>query len=531
MFTYGVGAAASAIMFLRFTEVASISWFNAVFARVLVGLFATAGIYSALLVAVTPKPSDRKKSRDPTLWKAYRNMALLLSVLLVIVMVIVLLPSAHPSTLERILGLIARSFPLIFLVVNTYYLERFTFFDVFVKRGTFSLLVLGILTVYFYYVTRAIVASSIEGLTPWLLAVTLLPIALSLPWLYRRLETWLDRVWLGRRYTPEDAVQYFLSGVQSSTTEDELVQHAEQRLADIFQADTAITLGNEASPSPDFEPAVGIPIRVDGAGAGVIHMDARPGGTPYFSKDVDLLTSLAGVFSNMLENVRLQRKKRDQEKRERELEIHASRSELKALRAQINPHFLFNALNAIAGLVHRNPDRAEETVEQLSEVFRYTLRSSEKEWARLQDEIEFVRSYLDVEQARFGNRLRTSIEVEDAVGNVEIPAMMIQTVVENAVKHGVAMIRGTGSVSVRARQHRDYLVIEVEDNGPGFADKPMETVSGRQNTGHGLKSIRERLHGYFGNEARLKVERDDSRGLTIITIELPRHHATNSNRR
>jgi LytS/YehU family sensor histidine kinase len=326
---------------------------------------------------------------------------------------------------------------------------------------------------------------------------------------------------LGRKFNPEDAVRYFLSGVQSSTTEEQLVQHAERRLTDIFQAPTVIALGTEASPSPGFESEVEIPIRRDGDGAGVIHMGARPGGTPYFGKDVDLLTSLAGVFSNMLENVRLQRKKRDQEKRERELEVHASRSELKALRAQINPHFLFNALNAIAGLIHKNPDRAEETVEQLSEVFRYTLRGSEKEWARLEEEIEFVRSYLDVEQARFGNRLQTSIEVEDSVRNVEIPTMIVQTVVENAIKHGVATIRGTGSVSVRARQCRDRLLIEVEDNGPGFTDKPVEADNDGQSTGYGLKSIRERLHGYFGSDARLNVGRNDSRGLTIISIELP----------
>jgi LytS/YehU family sensor histidine kinase len=108
----------------------------------------------------------------------------------------------------------------------------------------------------------------------------------------------------------------------------------------------------------------------------------------------------------MLENVRLQQRKQEQEQSARELSLQASRSELKALRAQINPHFLFNALNAIAGLIHKDPFRADATVERLAEVFRYTLRRSEAEWALLEDELEFCQSYLEVEQARFGDRLR-----------------------------------------------------------------------------------------------------------------------------
>jgi LytS/YehU family sensor histidine kinase len=227
----------------------------------------------------------------------------------------------------------------------------------------------------------------------------------------------------------------------------------------------------------------------------------------------------------MLENVRLQHKRRAQERREQELVIHASQSELKALRAQINPHFLFNALNAIAGLIHKNPHRAEDTVEQLSEVFRYTLTGSEKEWSKLEYEMDFVRSYLEVEQARFGERLQTSIEIEESTRNLEIPAMTIQTLVENAAKHGVARVRGTGRIKVRACRIRDRLRIHVEDNGPGFQD------GGRQprGTGHGLKNVRERLQGLFGDEARLDIGRDESRDLTVVVIEIPAHRPEKAN--
>ena len=123
-----------------------------------------------------------------------------------------------------------------------------------------------------------------------------------------------------------------------------------------------------------------------------------------------MLRSLGGVFGFMLDNVRLQRKRQEQELVAQELRLQTSRSELKALRAQINPHFLFNALNAIASLIHTDPARADAAVEQLAEVFRYTLRRSDQEWAPLDQELAFARAYLDVEQARFGTRLAFGID-------------------------------------------------------------------------------------------------------------------------
>jgi LytS/YehU family sensor histidine kinase len=251
-------------------------------------------------------------------------------------------------------------------------------------------------------------------------------------------------------------------------------------------------------------------------------MGPRANDTPYLSEDVTLLMSLADVFSNMLENMRLQEKKQWQEKREQELMLHASRSELKALRAQINPHFLFNALNAIAGLIHQNPGRAEETVEQLAEVFRYTLTRSENEWVWLREEMEFVRSYLEVEQARFGERLQVQMQIEDGVRDVKIPAMIVQTLVENAIKHGIASVRGAGRVEVRAQKKGDRVQIDVVDNGPGFRRaegvdaSPAEKAGG----GYGLKNVRDRLRGYFGDSAQLTLGRDAS-NLTVASVMMP----------
>jgi two-component system LytT family sensor kinase len=243
-----------------------------------------------------------------------------------------------------------------------------------------------------------------------------------------------------------------------------------------------------------------------------------PGLRPVLSEDVAMLRSLATVFGFMLETVRLQHKRREQELVARELRLQTSRSELKALRAQINPHFLFNALNAIASLIHTDPDRADEAVEQLSEVFRYTLRRSDSDWAPLDQELTFARAYLDVEQARFGQRLTCSIDAEPASPTPQVPSMLLQTLIENAVKHGVSQTRGQGRIDVVVRTGAETVVVEVRDNGPGPA-APAATRSDGE--GFGLRSVRERLAGHFGDRATLTLTRDEEAGVTIARIVMP----------
>src|SRR5262249_17923523 len=160
---------------------------------------------------------------------------------------------------------------------------------------------------------------------------------------------------------------------------------------------------------------------------------------PFLSDDRRLLQSLAGALGVVLENVRFRVERRLQEEREQQLRLLASRAELKALRAQINPHFLFNALSVVAGLVQYDPELAAETVERLAQVFRYTLRTSDSEWALLAEEVEFIAAYLRIEQARFGERLRLEFDVDPAAGRLPIPAMSIQPLIENSIKHGISL--------------------------------------------------------------------------------------------
>ena len=161
---------------------------------------------------------------------------------------------------------------------------------------------------------------------------------------------------------------------------------------------------------------------------------------------------------------------------------------------------------------------ADRTIEQLADVFRYALRGSESEWAVLDDELEFVRSYLEVERARFGERLRAEVHADDAVRGARIPTMIVQTLVENAVKHGASAVRGPASVVVRASADGDRLVVAVADNGTGFAASDLPAAPGARG-GYGLLNVRQRLDGYFGERAALSVVRRDA--MTIVSVTLP----------
>jgi anti-sigma regulatory factor (Ser/Thr protein kinase) len=439
-----------------------------------------------------------------------------------------------------IVEIAAKSLPLIFLFVGTYHENQFQFFDLFVKRGAAIILSVVALTAWFALIFPVLEPFGGSWAAPWIHAIALLPVVVALPWIHGRLRAVLDRRWLGRRYSTIEAVKHFLGTLRSATTEALLIDRAQTGLEEIFGAKATVRIGaGDALPPPASDAArrteaagelpgseaglsvaQEVPVRSGDRIVGRFLMGPRVSEAPYFSEDVALLTSLADVFSHVLENLHLQERKLEQEQRTREMSLQASRSELKALRAQINPHFLFNALNSIAGLIHRDPAVADRTIEQLADVFRYALRGAESEWAVLDDELDFVRAYLEVERARFGERLKADVQLEDAARGARVPTMIVQTLVENAVKHGAASVRGTAVVIVRARQESGRLVVSVVDNGPGFreADSPEPA---RARGGYGLVNVRQRLEGYFQSNATLTVDRDVAAGMTTVSVSLP----------
>jgi signal transduction histidine kinase len=216
-------------------------------------------------------------------------------------------------------------------------------------------------------------------------------------------------------------------------------------------------------------------------------------------------TSLALSYYRQLE---------EKERIEHELRALATQAELKALKAQINPHFLFNTLNTIAALVHTDPAQAEATIEQLAEMFRYVLTGSERGLVPLEEELAFVDGYLEIERARFGERLRITKEIVPDVLGVPVPSLILQPLVENAVRHGQG-IDGSIDLSIHIRHLGNEVVISIADHGPGMPSG-YGTDTGR---GVGLRNVSERLHKTYGPEHRLEIRANKPHG-TVITIRI-----------
>ncbi|MFI1744675.1 sensor histidine kinase [Thalassobellus sediminis] len=184
-----------------------------------------------------------------------------------------------------------------------------------------------------------------------------------------------------------------------------------------------------------------------------------------------------------------------------------TKAELKSLQSQINPHFLYNALNSIASLAHTNADKTEKMALSLSDLFKYTINRKGKETSTVNDELEMVRSYLEIEQTRFGDRLEFVINAKYDVLNEEIPMYILQPLVENAVKHGISKIEDKGIIELNILKTEKGIEIEVIDNGPNF---PEGLVSG-----HGLQTVYDLLRLSYGAKAELKWQNTPQKSIGI----------------
>ena len=207
------------------------------------------------------------------------------------------------------------------------------------------------------------------------------------------------------------------------------------------------------------------------------------------------------------------RQLREKERVEQELRTLATQAELKALKAQINPHFFFNALNTIAALIHTDPALAEASVERLAQMFRYVLAGSERGQVPLEEELAFVDDYLEIERARFGERLRVAREIDLRALSVSVPSLILQPLVENAVKHGHGD-DGRIDLDIRVESIDEGVSITVADRGPGM---PAGYRIG-DSPGHGLRNVDERLRKMYG--WGLEVEENEPRG-TRVTVHVP----------
>jgi two-component sensor histidine kinase len=210
---------------------------------------------------------------------------------------------------------------------------------------------------------------------------------------------------------------------------------------------------------------------------------------------------------------------RERELRASQLEAQLAAARLERLQTQLHPHFLFNALNSVLPLVFRDRDAAARTVSQLEELLRRSLESDAAQLVPLSRELEFLEMYLEIQKTRFPDRLRVSFDVPAELAAARVPNLILQPIVENAIKHGVSTQPGAGRVAVSARREDGMLVLRVRDDGPGLSDTPR--AGGRAaGSGVGLANTRERLRQLYGEEQRLELVNASEGGLEV-SVALP----------
>jgi len=210
------------------------------------------------------------------------------------------------------------------------------------------------------------------------------------------------------------------------------------------------------------------------------------------------------------------RRSRANELKAAQLETRLAGAELQALRVQVHPHFLFNTLHAVSALVHRDPDAADRMINRLSEMFRLSLETSGAQEVPLESELETLAPYLEIMDMRFGDRLRVVLDFPAETQGALIPNLILQPLLENAVRHGVAPKPDSGTVTVRGHRNGDRLIIEVADDGPGF---PGESPDIFRN-GLGLSNTKERLALLYGKDQSLQLGRSASGGARVV-LDIP----------
>jgi two-component system, LytTR family, sensor kinase len=277
----------------------------------------------------------------------------------------------------------------------------------------------------------------------------------------------------------------------------------DRRLATLDEAEAVMNALADALRAPlaaddvrwlegDCEPGTVIPTTEPPHYALVI--GSLAGGRRLLSDDLAMLDNLALLAARRIDAIRLVRERHQQSRLTTE-------AELRALRAQMNPHFLFNALNTIGYLIQTSPTHAHETLMKLTSLLRGVLRSADAA-TTLGDEIDLVSAYLEIERARFEERLHVEINVPDDLRGIRVPALMIQPLVENAIKHGIANCRSGGRVSIEGHAEEDKLAITVRNSGACATD--VDIALGRKR-GVGLANLEARLRHQFGDSANLTL--------------------------
>jgi signal transduction histidine kinase len=378
---------------------------------------------------------------------------------------------------------------------TAYRLYRFPFMDVFLRE---TLTGITLLTVF-------CIGLSVGPRGDWW-PLWIASLAMGIAVARAPLSRWVERRFLGYEGSAEEQEERVGAAIRNISQLADFEQRAAQLLRDEVAADW-VKISSE--PVSGAATALQIPDSPPLA----LSLGPRMHARPYMSRQLRLLRSAALQISAQRQRLKREDAERRSLVEQHELREISSRAQMRALQAQINPHFLFNTLNTLAALIESNPEKAEQVTENLAEVFRYALESTRLDSVKLDDELKFVESYLAIEKARFDSRLSYSFDVDPAARDHSIPPMILQPLVENAVRHGIGQKIEGGEVRVIARLGANRLILRVEDTGAGFVHERPGGV--------GLANTRERLRHAYGDTAEFRIERIEPEGTRMEIVLMP----------
>jgi len=385
---------------------------------------------------------------------------------------------------SRALELAAMMTSVPFTVAIAYRLYQFPFMDAFLREVLSGVILLGGVCIGF-----AAGPQSDDLLPVRVAAVTLLLAFAKDP-----VSRWVDRTFLGYAESVEEEEERIGNALRGLTRFSDFSSRASEILRHDLDSDW-VNIGEE----PSAEAVLNF--QIPGSPSMWLSLGPRKGARSYMSRQVRVakraVLELAAQYHLLQQH---------------DLKESTARAQIRALQAQINPHFLFNTLNVLASLIHSDSAKAEQVIEDLAEVFRYALESTRREWVKLDDELRFIESYLQIEQTRFEDRLKYTFDVDPEIRSVRIPPMILQPLVENAVRHGISPNIAGGSVRVAASLDRGRMIITVDDTGAEIGNVP------RRGSGIGLANIRERLAHIYGERAVLRLEKPAVSGTRAVLI-------------
>ncbi len=422
------------------------------------------------------------------------------------------------------------SLPLVWAMLYQDY--RFALADIFLKRAL--ALVMLVISAFWLYVLVAAPLLRLRDangdLDPRAVGVLLglwMGTALLYPVL-RRIVVWFVDAVVLRRADYQELRDELARFAASTETPEEILDRVCVQLSQAFTASEVRWLGNDENDGAANEyrhrsgrlrrPAATVLIPTHEPPRYSVVIGELSGGRRLLSDDIALLESVALMLARRIDAVRVIHERCERNLREQEIGKLATEAELRALRAQLNPHFLFNALTTISYLIQTAPDRALETLMRLTGLLRAVLRAPTGEFITVGEEMDLIESYLAIERARFEERLRVSIEVPADLRKLRIPPLVVQPLVENAIKHGIAPCKAGGDLIVSARiENGDGLCISIRDTGAGFSD--VAFARGRSR-GVGLTNVERRLECFYGQSASLDFQSAPGDG-TVVEVRMP----------